>query len=108
MDEYDEEPEREPAPPVGLRLLFWALQLLLASVLVVPIGIVVVGGRVGFNEFAEWIVGFFVIVGFASLIANALRRGGWIGSAILVLLIALTPFVLLGWFFIEFARNWHN
>ena len=66
-------------------VLFWVLQALLASVLLVPIAIVVIGGSEGFQEFAEWIIGFFAWVGVASFVAHALRRSGRVGGGVLIL-----------------------
>ena len=89
-------------------VLFWVLQALLAAVLIVPTAIIVIGGSEGFNEFAEWIIGFFLVVGTLSLIAQLLRRSGRVSAGASVLLLGLTPFLLLLWFLISFAANFHN
>lgn len=89
-------------------VLFWILQLLLASVLIVPVAIVVLGGSTGFQEFAIWITATVLWVGTASLLARLLRINGRVGGGVLVLAIGLAPFALLAWGLFTFAQNWHH
>ena len=87
---------------------FWMLQALLASVLIVPIAIVAIGGGAGFREFAEWIIGTVLWVGGASLAAQMLRINHRVGGGVLVLLIGLSPVALAVWALISFGQGPHR
>jgi hypothetical protein len=89
-------------------VLFWVLQVLLASVLIVPLAIVAIGGGEGFREFAQWIVGTLLWVGIASGLAQMLRINHRVGVGVLVLLIGLSPVALALWALISFGQGPHR
>ncbi len=82
------------APLVAMRVLFWSLQILLLSLLLPPAAVIVIGGRVGFTEFAEFIVLACLLVAGGSLAAQKLRAAGRYVAGSVVLLLAMVPFML--------------
>jgi hypothetical protein len=92
----------------GVRVVFWTLQLLLASLLLMPAAVILIGGATGVREFAEWIVLAGVLIAGASVAAQLLRRSGRysIGSA--VLLLAFVPFLLFFYFLYSLAASFRS
>jgi hypothetical protein len=98
----------EDEPGTGVRVVFWTLQLLLASLLLMPAAVILIGGATGFREFAEWIVLACVLIGGASVTAQLLRRSGRYGIGSAVLLLAFVPFLLFFYFLYSLAASFRS